>query len=346
VRLLDLIVQGRCAPVRSNDGCHLPGAEGFRSVIQQCPLRYVLSDELVRCATQLAYAEGDRLSGCLDLIHVPAQEVWVEWTESPRLEALQGIPSLAVSIKRRAKRAGVLVRTARSCRSGTIRTFWSTQTEQVFLSPMITLFDLDDSVRAPSRPLASDWRGNVCLWMQEEPAIDEILGHLQFRLDDQWAQYYQERCFDPALKDQVVRANLGHCAFDAPMILAFSLMLGARDLLPRQAIDHERLNLARHKAGKRPLLEHIEVTVPIERPPLQAEAPTGAPARVSPRLHHVRGHLVRRESTVFWRSPHLRGSGRLGQIRTRTVEISYRGVPRRAASSQLAESTAVYRGAT
>jgi hypothetical protein len=46
-------------------------------------------------------------------------------------------------------------------------------------------------------------------------------------------------------------------------------------------------------------------------------------------LHHVRGHLVRRDSTVFWRSPHLRGSGRLGQVRTRTIEISYRGVSRR-----------------
>jgi hypothetical protein len=345
VRLLDLIVQGRCAPVRSNDGCELPGAEGFCNAIQECPLRYVLSDELVRCATQLAYAEGDRLSGCLDLIHVPAQELWVEWPEPARLLALQEIPSLAVTIKRRAKRAGALVRTARSCRSGTIRTFWSTQAEQVFLSPMITLFDLDDSVRAPRRPTASEWRENVCLWMHEEPAIDEILGHLQFRLDDQWAQYYQERCLDPALKDQVLRANLGHCAFDAPMLLAFALLLGARDLLPRHAIDHERLNRARHKAGKRPLLEHIEVTVPIEKRPLQTEASTGAPARLGPRLHHVRGHLVRRDSTVFWRSPHLRGSGRLGQIRTRTVEISYRGVPRRAAPSQVAESTAVCGGA-
>jgi hypothetical protein len=338
VRLLDLIVQGRCAEVRSNDGCDLPGAAGFRNAIRDCPLRYVLSDELVRCATQLAYAEGDRLSGCLDLIHVPARALWVEWSEPPRLEALQGIPSLEVTIERSAKRAGVLVRAAPDCRSGTIRTFWSTQTERVLLSPMITLFDLDDSVRVPGQPVPYSWRGNAFLYMQEEPAINEILGHLQFRLDEQWAQYYQERCLDPALKDQVLRANLGHCAFDAPMILAFSLLLGAGDLLPRQTIDQERLNRARRKAGKPALLEHIEVTAPIDKPWLQTPARTGALGRVSPRLHHVRGHLVRRDSTVFWRSPHLRGSSRLGQVRSRTVTISYRGMPRRGAPSQPAQS--------
>jgi hypothetical protein len=329
VRLLDLIVQQRCLAVRSNDGCHLPGAAGFANAIRRCPLRYVLSDELVRCATQLAYAEGDRLSGCLDLIHVPAQELWVEWSGPPRLQALQEIPALAVTATRTAKRAGALVQAAPNCRSGAIRTFWSTQDDRVLLSPMITLFNLDESVRASSPQVATAWPGIVCLFMREEPAIDEILGHLRFRLDDQWAQYYQTRCVDPALKDQVLRANLGHCAFDAPMILAFTLLLGAHGLLPRQTVDHERLNRARRKAGKPPLLEHIEVAAPIDKPSLQTPASSGASARTSPRLHHVRGHLVRRHSTVFWRSPHLRGSERLGQIRTRTVAISYRAVPRR-----------------
>ena len=331
MRLLDLIVQGRCVAVRSDDGAHLPGAAGFGSAIRRCPLRYVLSDELVRCATQLAYAEGDRLAGCLDLIHMPAQELWVEWSEPPRLQALQAIPSLEVTATRRAKRAGALVQSATDCRSGTLRTFWSTPDERVLLSPMITVFDLDDSVAAVSPPVATAWPAPVRLCMPEEPSIDEILAHLKFRLDDEWARYYQERCVDPTLKDEVLRANLGHCAFDAPMILAFTLLLGARDLLPRHTVEHERLNRARCKAGKPALLEHIEVAAPIDAPPLPSQAPGSASARASPRLHHVRGHLVRRDSTVFWRSPHLRGSGRLGQIRTRTVEISYRGASRQGA---------------
>ena len=45
--------------------------------------------------------------------------------------------------------------------------------------------------------------------------------------------------------------------------------------------------------------------------------------RRSPRLHHVRGHLVRRDSQVFWRLPHLRGNASRGVVRSRTVCLSF-----------------------
>jgi hypothetical protein len=41
--------------------------------------------------------------------------------------------------------------------------------------------------------------------------------------------------------------------------------------------------------------------------------------RRRPRLHRVRGHLVRRGSSLFWRVPHLRGSARAGSVKSRTV---------------------------
>jgi hypothetical protein len=41
-------------------------------------------------------------------------------------------------------------------------------------------------------------------------------------------------------------------------------------------------------------------------------------------LHHVRGHIARRGDKVFWRLPHLRGSARLGVVRSRTVQLSFR----------------------
>jgi len=73
MRLMDLIAQGRGARVQADDGLELPGANRFSKAIGGMPVRYVLSNELARSATQLAYAEGDRLSACLDLIHVPAR---------------------------------------------------------------------------------------------------------------------------------------------------------------------------------------------------------------------------------------------------------------------------------
>jgi hypothetical protein len=325
MRLLDLVVQGRCASVRSDDGTVLPSAERFRNTVFQCPQRYVLSDDLVRCATELAYAEGDRLGACLDLIHTPAQQIWAEWSDTPRREALSAIPALGVTMNRVSKRAGALIRSSANCRAGSIRTFWSSHDDVAYLSPMITVFDFDKSPPTPAATGASTWRGDAVIQMPEEPAIDELLGHLRFRFDEGWAVYYQERCNSEAFKEQVLRASLGHCAFDAPMLIAFFLLLSANGLLPRQSINHEQLNRARRKAGKAPLLEHIEVSAPIGAQPAQAHGRYAENSeRLSPRLHHVRGHIVRRGASVFWRSPHLRGSARLGQIRTRTVSMTFK----------------------
>ncbi len=83
MRLLDLISQGQTAVIRTSDGETLPGAERFAESVRACPVRYVLADELVRYATQLAFSNGDRLTSCMDLIRVPTQSIWIEWMVAP-----------------------------------------------------------------------------------------------------------------------------------------------------------------------------------------------------------------------------------------------------------------------
>jgi hypothetical protein len=322
MRLLDLISQGCSIPIYSDDGCALPTAERFKTDLRDCPLRYVLTDELVRCATQLAFAEGDRLSACLDLIRVPSRSVWVEWADAPRRLALAEIPTLAVQLRDGAQRGGALVTAVSDCRSGHIRTFWSMRDQTAYLSPVVTEFNLDGAPELCRPKGSTAWRGDVLLTLQDEPAIDELLAHLRFHFDDEWAAYYRARCPTGDIRDQVVRASLGGVAFDTPMLLAFFLLLGATNLLPRHLVGISRLNRARRHAGKAPLLEHIEVAAPLHSPSSGPASDAGA-ARSGPRLHHVRGHIVRRGATVFWRSPHLRGSARLGTVRSRTVELSF-----------------------
>lgn len=55
----------------------------------------MLADDLIRYTIELAYAEGERLSGCLDLIHVPAQQLWLEWLEATRQSTLSEMPACA-----------------------------------------------------------------------------------------------------------------------------------------------------------------------------------------------------------------------------------------------------------
>jgi hypothetical protein len=140
-----------------------------------------------------------------------------------------------------------------------------------------------------------------------------------------WANYYRAADLTKSQQLMVLHEVLGAMAFDMPMILALFLLFAAKDGLQRRATDLQRLNHARRCSGKHALLEHIEVRAPIcvgyQYPPSPSSS---ANRRRGPRLHHVRGHIARRGDKVFWRLPHLRGNARLGVVRSRTVQLSFR----------------------
>ena len=323
MRLLDLVAQSTSAAPTLPGGWAFPGAHHFADAVRTCPLRLVLADDLIRCTTQLAYAEGERLSGCLDLIHVPAQQLWLEWLEATRQSTLREIPACGITSCANVRRTGGLIAADPAGRAGTMRTFWSTQNEQVYSAALLTDFDLDRVLR-PALDIDAVFSGAAFgVVMPEEPALDELLSHVCFRLDPAWATYYRVADLTESQQLQVLHEVLGTTAFDMPMILALFLLFAAKDGLQRRAADLERLNRARRCSGKRPLLEHIEVRAPVAASyPCATPLAANANRRRGPRLHHVRGHIVRRGGRVFWRLPHLRGSVRFGVVRSRTVQLS------------------------
>jgi hypothetical protein len=116
--------------------------------------------------------------------------------------------------------------------------------------------------------------------------------------------------------------SINSVAWDAPLILAFLLLLSAKDATRKALVSRAAINRKRLANGRSPLLDHIEVNASLEA--VSSSEPGGEiGGRQSPRLHHVRGHLVRREDRVFWRVPHLRGSGTRGTVHSRTVCLSF-----------------------
>jgi hypothetical protein len=324
MRLLDLVAQSTSAAPMLPRGWGFPGAHHFADTIRACPLRLVMADDLTQCTTQMAYAEGKRLSGCLDLIHVPSQHLWLEWLEATRQSTLIELSPFASTSCPIVKRTGVLIAADPVGRAGTMRTFWSTGDEQVYAAALVTDFDLDRVLR-PSLNIDAVFSGAACgVVMPEEVAVHELLSHVCFRLDPAWADYYRAAALTDSERLTVLRQILGTTAFDMPMILALFLLFAAKDGLQRQHADLEQLNRARQRSGKRPLLEHIEVRAPIavgnQR---SASAATSNNQRRGRRLHHVRGHIARRGDKVFWRLPHLRGNACLGVVRSRTVQLSF-----------------------
>jgi hypothetical protein len=322
MRLFDIVSQSTSSPPGTPVDLPIPAPCHFAETVRRCPLRIVLADELVRCATTLAYSDGDRLAGCLDLIHAPMETVWVEWTESTRHQALREVPNLDVRGEATAKRVGVLVQSDRSGRVGTMRTFWSTPNDVAYLGCLVSEFDLDTSIRE-STNMAAIFDGQpVGISYVEEPAVDAVLNHVQYRLDPAWGLYYRCAALAENQRSAVMRAVLASSAFDASMIFALFLLMAAKDGVQRRVSELARINRARQRAGRTPLLEHVEACLNLRSVADSVEQSDSTIIRRPARMHHVRGHLTRRGNKIFWRSSHLRGSARQGLIRTRTVSLS------------------------
>jgi len=326
MRLADRIAQCRTPFIVENtkDGSvtHLNNAAAFSKEIDCCATRYVLSDELTRLCTALAYSKGASTLACADLLHVPAERVWVEWTEAPwRNElACYGFKSPVDSAC--SGRRGVFIQSNPDGRSGLMRTFWASGESElnVLSSSMEAYFDFD--TQEGENPAVFDRQKcpSICVSDNAAAGNADILRRcFRFWFERSWQDYYERAQLTPVQAAALSHHALGTIAIDIPVVLAFFLLLATRPGLPRRPLMLERLNRARAKSGKPPLLDQIEVFSPLMPEFESGRSSYSGASRRSRRLHHVRGHLVRRGSKLFWRVPHLRGNARAGTIRTRTV---------------------------
>ena len=149
MRLADRIAQCRTPFIVENtkDGSvtHLNGAAAFSKDIDSCATRYVLSDELTRLCTALAYSKGASTLACADLLHVPAERVWVEWTEAPWRNELACYGFQCPGESAGAGRGGVFIQSDPDGRCGVLRTFWADGEAElhVLASSMEAYFDFD-----------------------------------------------------------------------------------------------------------------------------------------------------------------------------------------------------------
>jgi hypothetical protein len=325
MRLADRIAQCRTPFIVENtqDGSitHLTGAAAFANEINACATRYVLSDELASLCTALAYSKGASTLACADLLHVPAERVWVEWAEAPWRSELARYGFKSPVDSPSSGRRGVFIQSTPQGRRGLLRTFWADGESElnVLSSSMEAYFDFD--TRAGEDPEVYGLQKRSCIGVSDSAIGDaDILRRcFRFRFEHSWQNYYERARLSSVQATALTHHVLGTIAIDIPVLLAFFLLLATRPGLPRRPLMLERLNRARARSGKAALLEQVEVFAPLLPEYKSSCSSTMEASRRFPRLHHVRGHLVRRGSSLFWRVPHLRGNARAGSIRTRTV---------------------------
>lgn len=322
MRLLDHIV--RCRTPLVPAVCGMPmgsgirDSGGFAAEMSSCPLRFVLGDDLTRGSAELAFADGARLAGCLDLLHMPASHLWIEWNDEVHRRVIHETRSaLRFESAAAGRKAGVLLRASKDGLRAVARTFWldaDREDAEVTLSPLETHFDLRGEFAQTGDLIHATHDGN--------PATAALLDHIRFRFDDAWADYYRSAGADAEFKRRLIVDSIDAVAWDAPLVLAFLLLLSAKDATRWMPVSRGVINRKRAALGRAPLLDHIEVNACLNQSSAPASTGEGS-GRQSPRLHHVRGHLVRREQQIFWRVAHLRGSACRGAVQSRTVCLSF-----------------------
>jgi hypothetical protein len=327
MRLVDRVAQCRTpfiAICRSTGlQTRLAGAMDFADDAAKCPIRYVLSDELTRLCAALAYSKGAQSLACTDLVRIPAERLWVEWAYAPWRNELDryGFPPSNDQFDNCGRR-GALLMASRDGRRGHVKTFWCTGEADidVSVSPMYADFDFD----APERDNHQTAQSHALRVMNGPSDSDSTIKTcFSFNFEPTWAEYYDRAQLSAAHRQVLEHHSLGTVALDIPVILAFFLLLNTRAGLPQQKSRLERLNKSRIRGGKAPLLDHIDVLAPFPSGYLSTRGDSESSGRRRPRLHHVRGHLVRRRNELFWRVPHLRGNSSAGVLKTRTVTWAF-----------------------
>ena len=331
MRLLDSVAHCRApaspSAVPPSERPETLGPSRFAAQVAACPLRFVLGDDLTRACAELAFADGARLAGCLDLLRVPAPQMWLEWNDEAHKRVIHETQSAAeFDPAAKGRKVGVLLRSSSDGLAALARTFWvdapGDERAALTLSPLETHFDLQGRFANAAAGQDSLSGGFIDATHSGNSGTAGLLDHVRFRFDDLWAGYYREAAQDAQFKRRLIGDSIESIAWDAPFLIAFLLLLSAKDATRSLAVSRAAINRKRLAHGRAPLLDHIEVNAALDA--VSTSEPGGEPSgRHSPRLHLVRGHLVRREHRVFWRVPHLRGSAARGAVRSRTVCLAF-----------------------
>jgi hypothetical protein len=332
MRLLDCVARsnlpvGSLSPRDASERTVVTGAASFAGQVAACPLRYVLGDDLTHACAELAFADGARLVGCLDLLRLPARHMWIEWNDETHKRVIHEThANVKFDNSATGRKVGVLLRASANGLTAVARTFWADaagdEQAAVTLSPLETHIDLRAEFAGAGQAKDVLSGGFLDVTDSDDSSTSALLEHVKFRFDESWAGYYRPAAADANFRRRLIKDSVGSIAWDAPFLIAFLLLLSAKDATRRAPVSRAAINRKRLANGRAPLLDHIEVNACLSAVST-AESADELSGRQSPRLHHVRGHLVRRENRVFWRVPHLRGSAARGAVHSRTVCLSF-----------------------
>ena len=295
VRLIDIVMQSPKTQTCSVGGVsrEMPAAGSLSSAIGACTLRYVLDRSASAEVSRQVFAPSGPIAHPDELTRLPSRPFWLECYPDNEIDPDTG--------ERVPGRMGFYVEPIEEGNGGTI----SCVAETRFGEACILAADVEFDLSGQSLPRISD----RCHRMRhaENADIDHLLGHARLVVGLDWMRLARNASdqYQEFLRWQADRAWVA-----VPLVLSFAALLNARTAFVQRPSELARLNLARARAGRPELLDHIELGLNLSAPESRTSRGHGrGDARNAPRLHFVRGHDVTRAGRTFWRTAHFRGDG-------------------------------------
>jgi len=254
--------------------------------MQMANPRYVLDEHAAGACTELIRSADGLFDPASELLRLPSESFWLEMRQE----------ASSAGERPDGGRIGVLVQAERNGRSGFIRHFASKPNGVCEEYPVWTEFDFDHPPQLSDRSFR--------LAHGELDHLAGLLDHAVVHLDRHWASSPTASGAAEGCSPQQIFAEA--VWFDLPLISAFAALLNSPDIVATRKSDLHRLNRARARRSRPPLLDHLEVRLVLGEEPRYGGA-TAHAHRTPPRLHFVRGHMVHRSGKTFWRASHLRG---------------------------------------
>lgn len=150
----------------------------------------------------------------------------------------------------------------------------------------------------------------------EHEAIHKLLDTMIYTLVPQMQAAYdriaEAKGVDVA--ESLVLTNRSDITGEINYVIAALCLINSKNCVDMIGSDLGRINKARAKARKQPLVSYSTVALKLSKADERTAAASGM-TKAQIRQHIVRGHFKIRSTGVYWWRPHIRGASDVGEVR-------------------------------
>jgi hypothetical protein len=276
--------------------------------------RFVIEDDVAHAGYQVIRSRPASMLAGIPLCRVPFQRVWLEWNGGVSMRAGFNPPT---EDKPTPLRMGCLLETIdKGGQRGIMSWAWEQRNTGVYVCGMSAIFDwskeptfnpdLDDDAINTVMRSNRDWSKHIDDPAQRE-AVRGLLRHEDITMSPHTARLLEIMTRRNPVATVEMIQSWGHdITGEAPYVTALIMMLNSRNAVELLPNDLSKLNKARKKRGKPPLLSSVTTRLQISARHAR-EQRAGTISREAARAHMVRGHFKIRKSGIYWWSPFKRG---------------------------------------